>query len=236
MDFVGAGAVHIMLISRIALPCHIMGIEELKERYNEIKDVIEKRLEEFDSLWKEGNEEEVFAELVFCLLTPQSRAKLCWSAVEHLIEKGLLLNGSERDIEDVLKGVRFRRNKARYIVEARKLFTREGQLEIKKFLSSFGDVKTLREWLVRNVKGMGYKEASHFLRNIGLGKDMAILDRHILKNLKAFGVINDTPRSLSRKKYLEIEEEMRKFSHEIGIPMSHLDLLFWSRQTGEIFK
>ncbi|HHF59106.1 MAG TPA: DNA lyase, partial [Thermoplasmatales archaeon] len=60
-----------------------MGIEELKERYNEMKDVIEKRLEEFDSLWKEGNEEEVFAELVFCLLTPQSRAKLCWSAVEH---------------------------------------------------------------------------------------------------------------------------------------------------------
>jgi len=83
---------------------------------------------------------------------------------------------------------------------------------------------------------MGYKEASHFLRNIGLGKDMAILDRHILKNLKAFGVINDIPRALSRKKYLEIEEKMRKFSHEIGIPISHLDLLFWSRQTGEIFK
>ena len=213
-----------------------MGIEELKERYREMKDVIEKRLEEFDSLWKEGNEEEVFAELVFCLLTPQSRAKLCWCAVEHLIEKGLLLNGGERDIEDVLKGVRFRKNKARYIVEARKLFTREGRLEIKKLISSFGDVKTLREWLVRNVKGMGYKEASHFLRNIGLGKDMAILDRHILKNLKAFEVINDIPRSLSRKKYLEIEEKMRKFSHEIRIPMSHLDLLFWSRQTGEIFK
>ena len=213
-----------------------MGIEELKERYNEMKDVIEKRLEEFDSLWKEGNEEEVFAELVFCLLTPQSRAKLCWCAVEHLIEKGLLLNGGERDIEDVLKGVRFRKNKARYIVEARKLFTREGRLEIKKLISSFGDVKTLREWLVRNVKGMGYKEASNFLRNIGLGKDMAILDRHILKNLKAFEVINDIPRSLSRKKYLEIEEKMRKFSHEIRIPMSHLDLLFWSRQTGEIFK
>ncbi|MCD6542661.1 MAG: N-glycosylase/DNA lyase [Thermoplasmata archaeon] len=213
-----------------------MRVEELKERYREMKDVIEKRLEEFDSLWKEGSEEEVFAELVFCLLTPQSRAKLCWCAVEHLIEKGLLLNGGERDIEDVLKGVRFRKNKARYIVEARKLFTRKGQLELKKFLSSFGDVKTLREWLVRNVKGMGYKEASHFLRNIGLGKDMAILDRHILKNLKAFGVINDIPRALSRKKYLEIEEKMRKFSHEIRIPMSHLDLLFWSRQTGEIFK
>ena len=213
-----------------------MRVEELKERYREMKDVIERRLEEFDRLWREGSDEEIFAEFLFCLLTPQSRAKSCWRAVERMVEKGLLLNGGERDIEDVLKGVRFRKNKARYIVEARKLFTKEGQLEIKKFISSFGDVKMLREWLVGNVKGMGYKEASHFLRNIGLGKDMAILDRHILKNLKAFGVINDTPRSLSRKKYLEIEEEMRKFSHEIGIPMSHLDLLFWSRQTGEIFK
>ena len=228
---------HTMLISHVVFyRATIMRVEELKERYRKMKDVIEKRLEEFDSLWKEGNEEEIFAELVFCLLTPQSRAKLCWRAVEQLIEKGFLLNGSERDIEDVLKGVRFRKNKARYIVRARKLFTREGRLEIKKLISSFGDVKTLREWLVRNVKGMGCKEASHFLRNIGLGKDMAILDRHILKNLKAFGVINDIPRSLSRKKYLEIEEKMRKFSHEIEVPMSHLDLLFWSRQTGEIFK
>jgi len=213
-----------------------MRVEELKERYREMKDVIEKRLEEFDRLWKEGSEEEIFAEFLFCLLTPQSRAKSCWRAVERLVEKGLLLNGGERDIEDVLKGVRFRKNKARYIVEARKLFTREGRLEIKKFISSFEDVKALREWLVRNVKGMGYKEASHFLRNIGLGKDMAILDRHILKNLKTFGVINDIPRSLGGKKYLEIEEKMREFSYEIGIPISHLDLLFWSRQTGEIFK
>ena len=213
-----------------------MRVEELKERYREMKDVIERRLEEFDRLWREGSDEEIFAEFLFCLLTPQSRAKSCWRAVERMVEKGLLLNGGERDIEGVLKGVRFRKNKARYIVEARKLFTREGRLEIKKLISSFGDVKTLREWLVRNVKGMGYKEASHFLRNIGLGKDMATLDRHILKNLKAFEVINDIPRSLSRKKYLEIEEKMRKFSHEIRIPMSHLDLLFWSRQTGEIFK
>lgn len=89
---------------------------------------------------------------------------------------------------------------------------------------------------MKNVKGMGYKEASHFLRNIGLADDLAILDRHILKNLKIFGIIEEIPKSLSKKKYLEIEEKMRNLANEVNIPLSHLDLLFWSKETGEIFK
>ncbi|MEM3584736.1 MAG: hypothetical protein QW193_05630, partial [Nitrososphaerales archaeon] len=80
------------------------------------------------------------------------------------------------------------------------------------------------------------KEASHFLRNIGLGKDFAILDRHILKNLKEFNVIKDIPKSISKKVYLDIENKMREFSKQINIPMDELDLLFWSKETSFIFK
>ncbi len=83
---------------------------------------------------------------------------------------------------------------------------------------------------------MGYKESSHFLRNIGFGDDIAILDRHILKNLVKYGVIKEIPKSLTDKKYLEIEQKMKKFSEEAEIPFSHLDLLWWSEETGEIFK
>ena len=93
-----------------------------------------------------------------------------------------------------------------------------------------------REWFVDNVKGIGLKEASHFLRNIGLGEDLAILDRHILKNLALLGVIEEVPASLSRRLYLEIEDRMRKFAENIKIPMSHLDLLLWYMETNEIFK
>ncbi len=95
----------------------------------------------------------------------------------------------------------------------------------------------MREWFVENIKGFGYKEASHFLRNIGLGKDIAILDRHILKNLKKYGVIDKIPSSLgSRRVYLEIEEKMKGFSKKTGIPLEDMDLLFWSLQTGFVFK
>ncbi|MBU1630565.1 MAG: DNA lyase, partial [Candidatus Omnitrophica bacterium] len=86
------------------------------------------------------------------------------------------------------------------------------------------------------VKGIGYKEASHFLRNIGLGENIAILDRHILRNLKELGVIKEILSSISKKKYLEIEGKMKEFSVSANIPMDHLDLVFWYKETGEVFK
>ncbi len=95
---------------------------------------------------------------------------------------------------------------------------------------------TSRRPNTENVNGLGYKEASHFLRNVGLGEEFAILDRHILRNLKDFGVLPEIPISLTKKRYLEIEEKVRRFSREIGIPMGELDLLLWSKETGWIFK
>ena len=74
-----------------------------------------------------------------------------------------------------------------------------------------------------------------FLRNIGI-EEFAILDRHVLKNLKKYNVIDDIPKCLTPKKYMEIEEKMRSFAKSVDIPFSHLDLLFWSEETGEIFK
>jgi N-glycosylase/DNA lyase len=93
-----------------------------------------------------------------------------------------------------------------------------------------------RDWLVENIKGIGYKEASHFLRNIGFGENLAILDVHILRNLKKVGVIKELPKSITKKRYLNIENKFKKFSDRIKIPMAHLDLLFWSLETGKIFK
>ena len=209
---------------------------EIKELYEMRKSDIERRLKEFKELFENSNDDRIFAELIFCLLTPQSKAKICWKAVENLMEKDLLIHGSYEQVLRELKGVRFKKNKAKYIIEARKTFTRENEIRIKSVISSFSDSKKAREWLVKNVKGMGYKEASHFLRNIGFGEDLAILDRHILKNLRLLGVIEDIPKTLTKKRYMEIENKMRKFSRKIGIPLSHLDLLFWSKETGEIFK
>ena len=210
--------------------------DELRAIRTSIKDNIQSRLQEFDSVLKTRDEESIFAELVFCILTPQSKAKSAWAAVKRLLDKDLLLTGTEDQVLGELTGVRFKYKKAGYVIEARNMFSIDGKLSIKSRISRFSDVYDAREWFVRNVKGIGYKEASHFLRNIGHGADLAILDRHILKNLRSLQVIEEVPASLSRRRYLEIEEGMKELSEGVGISMSHLDLVLWYKETGEVFK
>jgi N-glycosylase/DNA lyase len=207
----------------------------LKQTHSQKRADIEKRLDDFKNSWK-GDDKHVFGELCFCLFTPQSKAKSCWHAIERLKETGLLYNGSPEQIIKWMAAVRFNNNKSRYVIEARELFTRNGNLTVKEILNEQGNALAMRDWLVKNVKGMGYKEAGHFLRNVGFGDDLAILDRHILKNMVKYGVIDEIPKTLTEKKYLEIEKRFIEFSNALGIPPAHLDLVFWSEEAGEIFK
>jgi len=213
-----------------------MQFSELKNSYNKKKSEIKKRLEIFKKVW-EKSDEDVFVELCFCLLTPQSKAIAADRAIKNLVEKNILFSGDKEQISKELtnSGVRFHKNKSKYIVEAREFFTNDGKIDIKSKLNK-GNTDNKREWLVENVKGLGYKEASHFLRNIGLGFELAILDRHIMENLMKYRVIDEIPECLSRKCYLTLEEKMKKFSKKLNIPLAELDLLFWSEKTGEIFK
>ena len=210
--------------------------KDIKNIYLQIKDDIEQRLIDFAGIWENGTEYDLYSELVFCLLTPQAKAKGCWDTVINLQNKNLLIKGGKDQLTDKLNCVRFKNNKAINILEARKLFIKNGKVSIRSKLEKFNNTYDKREWLVENIRGMGYKEASHFLRNIGFGERLAILDRHILKNLKLLGVIEDVPNSMSKMKYLEIEKKMKRFSKRIEVPMDHLDLVLWYKETGEIFK
>lgn len=206
-------------------------VDELKKIYSSIKNEIENRIKEFNETW--NDDKKIFAELIFCLLTPQSKARLCWNAVENLMRKNLI-DMDKKEILMELNGVRFKYKKAEYVYEVIKFFN-DGK-KIKETIKKFENVYEAREWLVNNIKGFGYKEASHFLRNIGMGEEIAILDRHILKNLREMNVINEIPKCLSKKTYMNIEDKMRRFAEEINIPLSHLDLLLWYKETGEVFK
>lgn len=208
----------------------------LSSRYNKIKNDIKKRIGEFRRLYKKSNED-VFGELCFCLMTANANALKCDEALRSLKKGDHHLKSCVRSIRSRIKGkVRFHNKKALFIVGARQLFRKGRSLDIKSKINT-NDIIATRDWFVENIKGIGYKEASHFLRNIGLGSDIAILDRHILKNLQKYGAIEKVPDSVgSRKVYMDIEDKMRHFSKTVGIPLDELDLLFWSLQTGFIFK
>lgn len=209
--------------------------DEILKIHKEIKKGIEKAIKGYKKAWK-GTEKEVFAEMAFCILTPQSKAKNAWQAISNLVENGLLYEGEPEEIVDFLNIVRFKNNKSRYLVELRELMTKDGKLQPKKILSEIGDTFEKRKWILKNIKGMGLKEANHVLRNLGFGENIAILDRHVLRNLKALNVIDEIPKTVTEKKYYEIEEKMREYSEFSKIKMDELDLVLWYKEAGEIFK
>ncbi len=206
----------------------MMSRKKLIEEYKHKKNDIKRRLHEFRKVGR-GNAKDIFAELCFCILTPQSNARQCDKAIQELKKKRLLFTAPASTMTSILKGrSRFHKKKAEYLVVARRSFDMS--------VLSGDNIQDVRKQIVEAIKGVGYKEASHFLRNIGLGKDIAILDRHILKNLKRCGVIDDVPKSISVKAYLNIEKSARSFAKSMELGMEELDLLLWSRETGEIFK
>lgn len=210
--------------------------EQIRAVYQKIREKVLSRIEDFRNVWREGQEEDIFAELVFCILTPSSRARSAWSALEALKHNNLILYGAFEQVSPYLNTVRFKNKKALFIIRARKLFLVNDRISIREKILQFPSVYDKRDWLVSNVDGIGYKEASHFLRNIGFTDEITILDRHILKNLSLYGVIEEVPGSLSKKRYLDIEKSMIRFSEMLNIPVSHLDFILWFKETGDVFK
>lgn len=211
-------------------------IRELKRDYRKKRPAIEKRLAEFGKVIGKGDTV-IFEELCYCIITAGSSAKMGARTVEAL--KDLLAAGSEQELQQRAREhrVRFWRIRPSYIYRTREYLRDACGLELTRLLASFDSSEARRDFFARNkaVKGLGYKESSHFLRNIGF-TGYAILDKHILNSLREMGVITSRMRSTTRSGYLAIERRMERFAAEIGIDMDHLDLLLWSRKTGEILK
>ncbi len=211
-------------------------LDALREELASKRDAIEARLAHFRRVGR-GTDEQLFEELCFAILAIQSSARSSDAAVRFLSEQGLLWSGGPGKIASALRHrTRFHNHKAAYIVRAREYFFSPEGSTLGATLGRFADPREARTWLVAEVDGLGFKEASHFLRNIGRGEDLAILDRHILRNLLRHRVIGRMPKSLTPKRYLALENRMADFAETLGISLGVLDLLWWSRQTGEIFK
>lgn len=194
----------------------ISKIEELKK--NEISKVILSRMKEFESV------EDHFMELCFCLMTANFQAEKCIFLQKEIGEGFRTL--SEEELATKLKemGHRFWPQRAERIVLAR-------ELELPKVWD-----RNSREWLVKNVKGLGLKESSHFLRNIGV-KDVAIIDFHIIDLLVEHSLIEKpSSKSITPKRYLEIENVLKKLGERVGLSLAELDLYLWYIETGKVLK
>jgi N-glycosylase/DNA lyase len=199
---------------------------------------INQRLAEFARIWRHGSDAQLWEELAFCIFTAGASARMGLLSVAAI--RNLLLDGEPEEMTKALKAAgahRFPVARPKYIVTTRNYFRASFDMALRKQLRSFADPYERRDWLAqeRQVKGLGYKEASHFLRNIGV-KGHAILDKHVMRCLTEVGVIENSKPPSTRKKYLEVEQELLRFAKDIKINCDELDLVLWSMKTGEVLK
>ncbi|MCS7385358.1 MAG: N-glycosylase/DNA lyase [archaeon GB-1867-005] len=216
-----------------------MGLAELIDDINKVKskskvrNLVENRIAEFLETNK-ADDNRWFEELAFCILTANSSAMKGLKAIELLKERNLLLQGSLEELEKTLKeaGHRYAKTRAEYIISARKLVP-----GLKRQITSIRGINNKRTWLAQNVMGIGMKEASHFLRNVGY-LDVAIIDRHIIKILISYDLIDKTlnKRTLTTRRYLKIENLIKKIAKKVNLKPGVLDLYLWYMSTGKVLK
>ena len=198
-----------------------------------VRGAVEARIAEFRGVHEMGSEK-WYEELVYCLLTAYSSALTGQRCVDALLRGGSLTGGELSDVQACLvgEGHRFARARAEYIIGSRHIASR-----LKPIIQGFRDSQAAREWLVANVRGLGWKEASHFLRNVGY-LDLAIIDRHILSNMAEHGMITeeDSKKALTKNRYMEYEEVLGQVAQALGMSPGELDLYLWYRKTGKVLK
>ena len=229
-------------------------LEKLKEEYGNKKNKIKERLSEFEKFFNEPyswhyasgdlrllpseakDDHRLFEELAFCIFTANTSAEMVLKAVDAV--RNVLITGNADDMTRRLEGIyRFNNVRPSHIIHTRNYLKNNLNFKLKDKIKSFKGKSELRDFFALNkdIKGLAYKESSHFLRNIGF-KGYAILDKHIINSLFEFEILKTNEKPKNSKEYLEIEQKFIDFSKQIGINVDELDLLLWSGKNGRILK
>ena len=231
-----AGLIIFEPVTRVKRQPEPVTIERIKQVHSERSGAIRQRLEEFEGVLRRGSDAEIWEEMVFCFFTGGCSARMGLRSIEAV--RPHLAEGNWETVRDALSGVhRYPNARSRYVVESREFLENSIGFRIRAKLESFDCHLERRDWLVKEkgIKGLGYKEASHFLRNIGY-KGYAILDKHVLRCLAELKIIDDPKPPNTRSKYLSVENRLKTFTESIGIDFDEMDLVLWSMKTGEILK
>ena len=213
-------------------------VDRLRAEYAQRRKEIRARLREFRRVWQTASDSRLWEEMVYCIFTAGASAKMGLRSVDAL--RPLLKTGAQAEMTKALVAAgahRFPNARPGYVIVTRNYLEESFSMQLRRRLDSFRDPVERRDWLAREprIKGLGYKESSHFLRNIGF-KGYGILDKHIVRCLCELKVIDSPKPPTSRGRYLETEDRMRRFAADTGIDFDELDLLLWSTRTGEILK
>lgn len=200
------------------------------------------------SSWARMTEDNLWRELVACILGTRVRFEVAYAAVERMEETRLLCQSRrsshfdqyEQDIMRVLSGAlpaqgtlgsqnrypffRIRAGQIRRAAE--RLYSDRGS--IRQFLKDARGVREARRRLASEVSGLGPKQASLFLRNVGYAAHIAVLDVHVLTYMSRIGLTDTPVHSVSTvRKYETLEDAFIEHSRSLGYTPDRFDLAVW---------
>lgn len=213
--------------------------KDLKKSLLERRGEIRGKLKQFRSVIKHADDLRLFEELAFCIFTAGASAKMGLKSI-NAVRPVILSAKTEKQFSRLLKkhgAHRFPNERARYLLHTRNYIRDEHGMEMRKLIMSFKSADERRDFFATNkdIKGIGFKEASHFLRNIGFS-GYAILDKHIMNCLFEIKVVGNPKPPVNGKRYVEIEKKLRRYAKRNGFDIDEIDLLLWSEKTGVVLK
>jgi N-glycosylase/DNA lyase len=199
--------------------------------------------------WRELDDARLVFEAMICIIGSQTRYEVASAVAERLCERGLCQPALQFDARSYHQAVlaalsepvqvkagsatthvariRFRNRLAGLLTRNAAQAWLHGRT-LRAMLESSDGASDARMRLVRNVCGLGPKQASLFLRRISYCSDLAVLDVHVLDYLRvARGVMVKTS-SLGRlQSYERVEDQFRAVAAEFGYPVGCVDLATW---------
>lgn len=102
------------------------------------------------------------------------------------------------------------------------------KLYLSSLLARRNSERAVRETLVDKIPGIGLKEASHFLRDIGYSDNLAIIDSHVASFLAEIKAISlEEVKTINRNIYFELENILQKLCKEHNVSLSVFDMAVW---------
>ncbi len=202
--------------------------EKIRElQHSPVRTTINNKIAEFAAK-RHADLRTLMDELCFCILAANCSAEMALATQQGLRDAYLTL--PEKILARRLRRLKYRfyNVRAKYLIQAR------AQQPLLQRLLLQDDERSIREWLVKSIAGIGYKEASHFLRNVGF-RNVAIVDYHILDLLSRYSITPAFP-TITPRRYLAIENTLSRIASKLNLTLAELDLYLWYLETGKVIK
>lgn len=186
-----------------------------------------------------SNISEIFKQAVYCFLTPATKSDSADKTYQYLFENNIFYHATLEQLAQILREkpyIRFHNQKAKRLLQWQK----EGMYHVQQILNIPSALEK-REYIVQNINGMNYKEATHFLRNTGMSEDLVILDRHIIYFMQKVNLLtSEQDMKILSRNYLLWEQMFINFinskiwQESIGVStIPQADFAIWASRVKE---